>query len=320
MAEEELGIRGKKEPPKLTTPYITKTDSYTPGPAAHWHDLISFYFFASCLWAERESQLKVRTCFLSGAHWRLSGSSRCVHLLFSSSGHWCSARSPSTGSSGGDQHQNDHRWLLIWQSHPSQLGFFLFCFFCSWQEQKDTRQQRLEILSKIEKVQCGWICTTFTISSLLWFPNKMFCSSVVHGSSGGGGERQDENPSAAGGRGKKAGRDSEESGPHLLTASAPRVPVSSIKLDFNVNGVKSKFLRKINLFANMFVFNRHSTFFFSLFQAVIREASFFLSWPSQKAKSCLLACSPSLNTTRQWQSWESWLQICPHWWAETQRR
>lgn len=31
MAEEELGIRGKREPPKLTTPYITKTDSYTPG-------------------------------------------------------------------------------------------------------------------------------------------------------------------------------------------------------------------------------------------------------------------------------------------------
>ncbi|KAG7227860.1 hypothetical protein INR49_013654 [Caranx melampygus] len=30
MAEEELGIRMKREPPKLTTPYITKTDSYTP--------------------------------------------------------------------------------------------------------------------------------------------------------------------------------------------------------------------------------------------------------------------------------------------------
>uniref|UniRef100_A0A3Q3VM31 mRNA decay factor PAT1 domain-containing protein n=1 Tax=Mola mola TaxID=94237 RepID=A0A3Q3VM31_MOLML len=30
MAEEELGIRGKREPPKLTTLYITKTDSYTP--------------------------------------------------------------------------------------------------------------------------------------------------------------------------------------------------------------------------------------------------------------------------------------------------
>ncbi|KAM3860050.1 protein PAT1 homolog 2 [Diretmus argenteus] len=31
MAEEELGIRSKREPPKLTTPYITKTDSYAPG-------------------------------------------------------------------------------------------------------------------------------------------------------------------------------------------------------------------------------------------------------------------------------------------------
>ncbi|XP_024913776.1 protein PAT1 homolog 2 isoform X1 [Cynoglossus semilaevis] len=30
MAEEELGIRGKREPPKLTTPYITKTEAYTP--------------------------------------------------------------------------------------------------------------------------------------------------------------------------------------------------------------------------------------------------------------------------------------------------
>nr|CBN81394.1 Protein PAT1 homolog 1 [Dicentrarchus labrax] len=30
MAEEELGIRGKREPPKLTTPYIMKSDSYTP--------------------------------------------------------------------------------------------------------------------------------------------------------------------------------------------------------------------------------------------------------------------------------------------------
>ncbi|XP_019734310.1 protein PAT1 homolog 2 isoform X1 [Hippocampus comes] len=30
VAEEELGIRSKREPPKLTTPYITKTDAYTP--------------------------------------------------------------------------------------------------------------------------------------------------------------------------------------------------------------------------------------------------------------------------------------------------
>lgn len=43
MAEEELGIRGKKEPPKLTTPYITKTDSYTPGSPVHsWHDVLGF--------------------------------------------------------------------------------------------------------------------------------------------------------------------------------------------------------------------------------------------------------------------------------------
>ncbi|XP_077482876.1 protein PAT1 homolog 2 isoform X2 [Stigmatopora argus] len=30
LAEEELGIRSKRETPKLTTPYITKTDAYTP--------------------------------------------------------------------------------------------------------------------------------------------------------------------------------------------------------------------------------------------------------------------------------------------------
>ena len=32
LAEEELGLRGsKRDPPKLTTPYVTKADSYTPG-------------------------------------------------------------------------------------------------------------------------------------------------------------------------------------------------------------------------------------------------------------------------------------------------
>ncbi|XP_054623840.1 protein PAT1 homolog 2 isoform X2 [Dunckerocampus dactyliophorus] len=30
LAEEELGIRSKREPPKLTTPYIKQTDAYTP--------------------------------------------------------------------------------------------------------------------------------------------------------------------------------------------------------------------------------------------------------------------------------------------------
>lgn len=40
MAEEELGIRGKREPPKLTTPYITKTDSYTPGSLYHFYTVV----------------------------------------------------------------------------------------------------------------------------------------------------------------------------------------------------------------------------------------------------------------------------------------
>lgn len=45
MAEEELGIRGKREPPKLTTPYITKTDSYTPGsPPPHLFMLLDLIF------------------------------------------------------------------------------------------------------------------------------------------------------------------------------------------------------------------------------------------------------------------------------------
>lgn len=31
MAKEALGLRGKKGLPKLTTPYVMKTESYTPG-------------------------------------------------------------------------------------------------------------------------------------------------------------------------------------------------------------------------------------------------------------------------------------------------
>ena len=31
LMEEELGMRSKREPPKLFTPYITKTEPYTPG-------------------------------------------------------------------------------------------------------------------------------------------------------------------------------------------------------------------------------------------------------------------------------------------------
>lgn len=40
LAEEEfLGDRLKKEPPKLTTPYVTKALSYIPG-VVHWANLI----------------------------------------------------------------------------------------------------------------------------------------------------------------------------------------------------------------------------------------------------------------------------------------
>lgn len=85
-------------------------------------------------------------------------------------------------------------------------------------------------------------------SFTLWCPNKVLCSSVVHGSTGGGGEGQDENHSAAWGRGEAAGgRDSEESGPHLLTAATPRVPVSYFVSC--VNDMESKFIKQVHLFA-----------------------------------------------------------------------
>uniref|UniRef100_A0A3Q0S9C7 PAT1 homolog 2 n=1 Tax=Amphilophus citrinellus TaxID=61819 RepID=A0A3Q0S9C7_AMPCI len=79
MAEEELGIRSKREPPKLTTPYVKKTDSYTP--VVHIEGSLG--------------QVAVSTCY-----------------------------SPRRAISA---------------VHAAQ-------------EQKDTRLQRLEILSKIEKV------------------------------------------------------------------------------------------------------------------------------------------------------------------------
>ena len=31
LVEEELGMRSKRDPPKLITPYITKTEPYTSG-------------------------------------------------------------------------------------------------------------------------------------------------------------------------------------------------------------------------------------------------------------------------------------------------
>ncbi|XP_060884778.1 protein PAT1 homolog 2 isoform X1 [Labrus mixtus] len=85
MAEEELGIRSKREPLKLTTPYITKTDSYTP--VVHIEGSLG--------------QVAVSTCY-----------------------------SPRRAISA---------------VHAVQVHGPL-------EEQKDIRQQRLEVLSKIEKL------------------------------------------------------------------------------------------------------------------------------------------------------------------------
>uniref|UniRef100_A0A3P9JF77 Protein PAT1 homolog 2 n=1 Tax=Oryzias latipes TaxID=8090 RepID=A0A3P9JF77_ORYLA len=85
MAEEELGIRSKKEPPKLTTPYITKTDTYAP--VVHIEGSLG--------------QVAVSTCYSPR---RAIGA---VHAV---------------------------------QAH------------CPTEEQNGIRQQRLEILSKIEKL------------------------------------------------------------------------------------------------------------------------------------------------------------------------
>ncbi|KAM9837949.1 protein PAT1 homolog 2 [Aulostomus maculatus] len=85
MAEEELGIRSKREPPKLTTPYITKTDSYTP--VVHIEGSLG--------------QVAVSTCY---------SPRRAIGAV-----HAVQAQGPL-------------------------------------EEQKDTRQQRLEVLSKIEKL------------------------------------------------------------------------------------------------------------------------------------------------------------------------
>ncbi|KAM6897906.1 protein PAT1 homolog 2 [Xenentodon cancila] len=85
MAEEELGIRTKRDPPKLTTPYITKTDTYTP--VVHIEGSLG--------------QVAVSTCY---------SPRRAISAV-----HAVQAHSPL-------------------------------------EDQKDTRQQRLEILSKIEKL------------------------------------------------------------------------------------------------------------------------------------------------------------------------
>ncbi|KAM4524093.1 protein PAT1 homolog 2 [Odontesthes bonariensis] len=85
MAEEELGIRSKREPLKLTTPYITKTDSYTP--VVHIEGSLG--------------QVAVSTCY---------SPRRAISAV-----HAVQAHTPP-------------------------------------EDQKDTRQQRLEVLGKVEKL------------------------------------------------------------------------------------------------------------------------------------------------------------------------
>uniref|UniRef100_A0A8C7WJ54 PAT1 homolog 2 n=1 Tax=Oncorhynchus mykiss TaxID=8022 RepID=A0A8C7WJ54_ONCMY len=83
LAEEELGMRGKREPPKLTTPYVTKMDSYTP--VVHIEGSLG--------------QVAVSTCF------------------------------------------SPRRAINAVAAH------------CPHEELKDIRQQRLDVLKKIEKVK-----------------------------------------------------------------------------------------------------------------------------------------------------------------------
>ncbi|XP_028332735.1 protein PAT1 homolog 2 [Gouania willdenowi] len=83
MAEEELGIKSKREPPKLTTPYITKTDAYAP--VVHIEGSLG--------------QVAVSTCYSPRR------AISAVHAV---------------------------------QAH------------CPFEEQKDNKQQRLEVLNKIE--------------------------------------------------------------------------------------------------------------------------------------------------------------------------
>nr|XP_057917790.1 protein PAT1 homolog 2 [Doryrhamphus excisus] len=85
LAEEELGIRSKREPPKLTTPYIKQTDAYTP--VVHIEGSLG--------------QVAVSTCY---------SPRRAIGAV-----HAVQAQGPL-------------------------------------EDQKDTRRQRLEVLSKIEKL------------------------------------------------------------------------------------------------------------------------------------------------------------------------
>lgn len=159
MAEEELGIRGKKEPPKLTTPYITKTDSYTPGAAAHWQDALSCHSSspvcnkvglclmlmcsarcASCFQAERESFTPSKcVCFcFSVVHIEGSLGQVAVSTCYSprraiGAVHAVQAQGPQEVTIGSSL--KPLMTVLIWHFHHSQL---LMCIFTTGAKRHQT--------------------------------------------------------------------------------------------------------------------------------------------------------------------------------------
>lgn len=91
------------------------------------------------------------------------------------------------------------------------------------EEQKDIRQQRLEVLSKIEKVSAADCPLAYSPNMLTDF-GKI---AVVYSSAGGWRVGQDENNSLVwNGREKVDGGETEKSRSHLLPGAAPQSPVS----------------------------------------------------------------------------------------------
>lgn len=91
------------------------------------------------------------------------------------------------------------------------------------EEQKDVRQQRLEVLSKIEKVSAADCSLTYSPNML----TNLGKIAVVYSSAGGWRVRQDENDSLVwNGREKVGGGETEKSRSHLLPGAAPQSPVS----------------------------------------------------------------------------------------------
>lgn len=111
----------------------------------------------------------IKVFIFSGAHRRLFRPSCRIHVLFSSSCHQCSSCSPSSKSRWG-------RSFTIYALQPT--GFLLQWHLFIPQEQKDTRQQRLEMLNKIEKVPAWYLVlflTAYRVSLL--FPSSSCLSS-----------------------------------------------------------------------------------------------------------------------------------------------